>query len=145
MKILHLIISGVTGRVQTFNFPGQVALEQQRYSSCIRQEDGYCGIQWSATQNLPAGQDNFALSAAAAAIAVNGNALPNVGIPGSRFENYGGGTFGTAADTTSGTVVASGERFMLNFYSTAGDADVKGYDLTWQQLPCSGVGGLDID
>ena len=137
--------TGVTGRVQTFNFPGQLALENQQYSSCIRQEDGYCGIQWSPTQGLPAGQDNFGLSLTAAAIAVNGNALPNVGIPGSRFENYGGGVLATAADTSDGTVIASGDRFMLNFYSTAGDADVIGYDLTWQQIPCSGAAVLDTD
>ena len=43
--------TGVSGNVQTLNFAGGVVLRNQQYLSCIRQESGYCGIEWKPTQS----------------------------------------------------------------------------------------------
>ena len=39
----------MSGTLTSFNYP-TAALELIRYTSCVRREAGYCGIQWSQTQ-----------------------------------------------------------------------------------------------
>ena len=40
--------TGVTGTLQSYNFAGGKHLAHQDYSICIRQEAGYCSIQYTA-------------------------------------------------------------------------------------------------
>ena len=45
--------TGFSGRVMSFNFGNSRPLiENQQYSICVRQEEGYCGIEWSPTQGV---------------------------------------------------------------------------------------------
>ena len=37
-----------TGTLQSYNFAGGIQLAQQKYAICIRQEAGYCSIQYMA-------------------------------------------------------------------------------------------------
>lgn len=41
--------TGVSGRITSFNFldSGGTHLASQQYSACVRQEEGYCCVQWS--------------------------------------------------------------------------------------------------
>ena len=63
--------TGIGGNVRSFNFAGQMMSTNQRYVSCVRQEEGHCGIQWSETQGLASTLDNFDLSNDATAKAVS--------------------------------------------------------------------------
>lgn len=38
--------TGVSGEVKSFNY-ADVMLDDTLYSICVRQETGYCGIEWS--------------------------------------------------------------------------------------------------
>ena len=40
--------TGVTGTLQSFNFAGGMHLANQDYTICIRQEVGYCSIEYTA-------------------------------------------------------------------------------------------------
>ena len=40
--------TGVTGTLQSYNFAGGVHLANQDYTICIRQEAGYCSIEYTA-------------------------------------------------------------------------------------------------
>ena len=40
--------TGVTGTLQSYNFAGGIHLANQDYSICIRQEAGYCSIEYTA-------------------------------------------------------------------------------------------------
>lgn len=39
--------TGITGTIQSYNFAGSQQLAGQNYKNCIRQEEGYCCIQYS--------------------------------------------------------------------------------------------------
>jgi len=39
--------TGITGTIQSYNFAGSQMLAGQNYKNCIRQEEGYCCIQYS--------------------------------------------------------------------------------------------------
>ena len=46
--------TGVSGTVESFNY-GETILDNTLYTLCVRQEVGYCGIEWSqAAQTSPA-------------------------------------------------------------------------------------------
>ena len=38
---------GITGTIQSYNFAGSAQLQGQNYKNCIRQEEGYCCIQYT--------------------------------------------------------------------------------------------------
>ena len=40
--------TGVTGTLQSYNFAGGIHLANQDYTVCIRQEAGYCSIEYTA-------------------------------------------------------------------------------------------------
>ena len=110
------------------------------YECHLRQEDGFCGIQWSPTQGLAATLENFELSDTAIASVANSEEA-YVGIPGSMNDIYSGKIFAplpTAIQSSDAAILASGRRFVLEFYSKTGTQVSKGYDLTWMQAPCSG-------
>jgi len=51
--------TGVSGNVKSYNFAGSQILQTQNYDNCIRQEKGYCRIQWD--QNAATSPDPFQL------------------------------------------------------------------------------------
>ena len=62
-------VTGLSGRVQSFNF-GSVPIRNQQYAVCVRKENGYCGINWKATQGLT--PDSFDLGGTGAlAVSLN--------------------------------------------------------------------------
>ena len=63
--------TGINGRVKSFNFASQVQIASLSYTACIRQEEGFCGIQWKATQGLASTLDAFDLSDDTTARTVN--------------------------------------------------------------------------
>ena len=46
--------TGITGRITTFNFlnSGGSHLNNQNYNHCIRQESGYCCVQYTVSNSL---------------------------------------------------------------------------------------------
>ena len=72
-------LTGVSGSLTSLNYPTAV-LEITRYTACVRREAGYCGIQWSQTQQTSGDSsiagitpDPFSLDA----ILTTGNAVRN--------------------------------------------------------------------
>ena len=66
-------ITGISGRVQSLNYP-TVALDDVDYTICVRQESGYCGIQWTpaySTSTAAASPDPFQLGTGIYALAVS--------------------------------------------------------------------------
>lgn len=135
--------TGLTGRVSSFNFgSSRVQIQTLRYTACIRQEYGYCGIEWTPTQGLTTDSwlvSNDAINVAGGAAAAAENAY--VAIPGSRDDSYSGGIFAyynAIGQTSDATIMASGERFLLEVYSIAAtQTSTTGFDLTWSQVPCA--------
>merc|ERR1712241_803702 len=81
--------TGISGNVKNYNFGTQL-LQSQNYNNCIRQETGYCRIQWQ--QNSATSPDTFQLDAianTAATTALVGQAacpIAYVKIPDSSFD-----------------------------------------------------------
>merc|ERR1711990_20132 len=67
--------TGTSGNVKSYNFAGSQMLSSMSYDNCIRQEKGYCRIQWQ--QNAASTPDPFQLDTAVAATNA-GNALGGV-------------------------------------------------------------------
>jgi len=150
----------VSGTLTSFNYP-TVPLELIRYTTCVRREAGYCGIQWAQSQpttNLgnaasTVTPDPFNLAATLS----TGNALTvstcdsaYITIPGSGNTVYCGTALidqyaATAAsqDYTSSSVYSVGVPFMITYSASggisnnAGDPDDIGYSLQYIQIPCS--------
>ena len=55
---------GVEGYIQSYGFGSGILLASQNYKSCIRQEEGYCGIEWHPSSRTT--PDSFGLGNAAA-------------------------------------------------------------------------------
>jgi len=76
--------TGVSGNVKSYNFAGSQILQSQNYNNCMRQEMGYCRIQWQ--QNAATSPDPFQLdtdttgSANAAGGIVPANPTPTAAI-----------------------------------------------------------------
>jgi len=150
-------LTGVSGSLTSLNYPTAV-LEITRYTACVRREAGYCGIQWSQTQQTSGDStiagitpDPFSLDA----ILTKGNALSvansdaYVIIPGSGNTVYGGTHLiddyhATAAieDATSAAVYSWGEPFLLTVSATTDVMvdgtlpDATGFSLQYAQIPC---------
>jgi len=74
--------TGVSGNVKSYNFAGSQILQSQNYDNCIRQEKGYCRIQWN--QNAATSPDPFQMDTqipAASTIAAGGIASPAIALP----------------------------------------------------------------
>lgn len=67
-----------------------------------------------------------------------------IAIPGSQHTTYSGNVLSnelTALQTTGGVVMATGQRFLLEVYSTnAISTSEKGFNLVWKQTPCTTSG-----
>merc|ERR1712050_156662 len=57
--------TGVTGTIQSYNFAGGRQLASQNYKNCIRQEEGYCCIQYTViAYNMGGGEDDADMTCA---------------------------------------------------------------------------------
>merc|ERR1711997_646715 len=124
--------TGVSGTVQNYNFGGQL-LQSQTYDNCIRQEKGYCRIQWQ--QNSATTPDTFQLDTVAnTALAPAANICPlsyvtipdasNNGVsamnaisPLGFQSNWCGGVLGVVGTTTSSLATSAKQPFRLGFYT----------------------------
>jgi len=137
-------LTGISGSIESFNY-ATVMLTDTLYTICVRQEEGYCGIEWS--EAATTSPDPFDLGTGTVGLALGTTATGSeayIGIPGSVNQNYGGthlseDTTTTAADqdTTSGSIQANGMPFqvVVNTYGAA--AGVLGFNLVYNQVPCS--------
>merc|ERR1719414_2094292 len=146
--------TGTSGVVESFNFPTQLIATNQ-YTVCIRQEPGYCGIEWSELYQTSNTQiaanvilaDAFDLDAT---LTVSAHGYGDIGavdayvlIPGSKYSLYGGTTLsededGTAAnqDLVPSSVQAYGQPFHLRVNTFGALADTAGFKLSYTQLAC---------
>ena len=61
---------GVTGTLQSYNFAGGIHLANQDYTICVRQEAGYCSIEYTAdTFKVSLGVDALPHPSTAASLA----------------------------------------------------------------------------
>merc|ERR1711976_286938 len=137
--------TGVSGSAQSFNYPSPL-VDGLMYSICVRQETGFCAIEWSAAATTI---DSFHLSTIAAptvglALGATASGAAYIHIPGSDNGNYAGGHLSddgttTAAnqESTDGVVQGSGQLFHVEVNSHDVDADTVGFNLVWNQVPCS--------
>merc|ERR1712183_638813 len=137
--------TGISGNVKSYNFAGSQILQSQNYNNCIRQEEGYCRIQWD--QSAATAPDPFqmdtqtpAVSAIAAGGVTGGAASPcllsyviipdgspngiaplNSVLSGLAFQNnWCGGDLGyTGTTATPSSIVSAKLPFTLGVFSTA--------------------------
>merc|ERR1711993_113977 len=141
-------LTGISGGIKSLNYP-TTALTDLLYTICVRRDYGYCGIEWS--ESAITSPDPFDLNAGTEANALVGGSTASasdvyLSIPGSANSLYGGLTFSEDAttiadniDESSSGVRAYGMPFTLgvNTYDVA-DAQVMGFNLVWNELPCGG-------
>ena len=135
-----------TGTIESYNFSGGNMLLDQFYSNCIRQNEGFCYVDFS--QNAVSSPLPFKLSTPAIA-------FRNVGTCNARrvhistdvettttnnVDTYCGGMLSLKqGDTDDGKVRATVRPFELVTFSRATgtvDATVTGYKIDYTQVPC---------
>jgi len=152
--------TGISGNVKSYNFAGAQILQSQNYDNCIRQEKGYCKIQWQ--QNSATTPDSFQLDIlnnAAATTAANGPAciFAYVSIPDSSldgvtgidpgispaatfYNRYCGIALGPTAATTATSMTSARTPFSLGVWSAAAAQNAgpgnSGFSLDYTQHPC---------
>ena len=131
--------TGDSGNVQSLNWP-TVALDHLDYSICVRQESGYCAIQWSPSASTS--PDPFELGLEDISKVGSGNTVAEealIFIHGSMNIDYAGGTLAEDSDdTTNAAVLAVGMPFTLHFSVPTGVIASTGFSLDWRQVPCGG-------
>merc|ERR1711997_428760 len=137
--------TGTSGNVKNYNFGTQL-LQSQNYNNCIRQETGYCRIQWQ--QNSASSPDTFqmdtvvgtALPTAAGGISgapaitttcplafvkipngsLDGVTPLDTGLSGLAFQSvFCGGVLGVSGSPTSNSIVSAKPPFHLAVWSAA--------------------------
>eukprot|EP00094_Tigriopus_californicus_P013720 TCALIF_13276-PB protein Name:"Protein of unknown function" AED:0.26 eAED:0.26 QI:24/0.8/0.66/1/0.4/0.5/6/0/195 len=132
--------TGVSGSFQSYNFQGMVINDDQNYLTCIRQERGYCSIQYSANTFNLLGDTAATPEANAETIACPDTV---VFIPNLVNSMHCGSKFSTIdADTISGVVTSQTTPFQVltifkDAFGTLTDTMATvGYDLQFTQQPC---------
>jgi len=150
--------TGISGNVKNYNYAGNQILTNQEYDNCIRQEEGYCMIQWQ--ENSASPPDAFQLdtqtaaatiataAGGATACALNYVKIPNAsnngvtalspGLAPQAFQNtWCGGVLGIDGTAVSMSVVSATLPFRLGFWSSGVQfAAAPGFNLDYTQLPC---------
>jgi len=151
--------TGISGNVKSYNYAGAQLLQSQNYDNCIRQEKGYCRIQWQ--QNSATTPDSFQLdtdgNAATTALNTASCLLAYVKIPDSSLDGitkidpgvsaaagfinrFCGSVLGSATATTAMSMTSARTPFSLGVWTAAaalnaGPANA-GFNLDYTQLPC---------
>jgi len=147
--------TGISGNVQNYNFGNQL-LQSQIYDNCIRQEKGYCQIEWQ--QNAATSPDTFQLDTAAGiALAPAADECPfsyvlipdgsDNGVtaltPLSPFgfqTEWCGGVLGASGTTLASSITSAKQPFRLGVFTQGSDlgssSSNNGFSLDYTQLPC---------
>ncbi|XP_040564719.1 uncharacterized protein [Lepeophtheirus salmonis] len=138
--------TGPSGSIKSYNFDGGQINDGHLYSNCIRQEEGFCSIDYSAV-----GDNDFLLKAATAiksqdaAIAIDCQetsvVIPTVLVPAAppTLLEFCGGKFNTQSlQTEHGVARSTTTPFRFDFRAkTAANADgLAGFNLRYSQVPC---------
>jgi len=153
--------TGITGTVKSYNF-GQI-LQSQQYNNCIRQEKGYCRIQWkessiatpdpfdldtqiAGSAGAAGGSTSMAIAVVCALIYVeipnaseNGVTPFNIGLSYGNFQSTWCGTnLGFTPGVISMAVVSARTPFRLGFFTAAAALGTSGtgFNLDYSQLAC---------
>jgi len=158
--------TGISGNVKNYNYAGNQILTSMAYDNCIRQEKGYCRIQWQ--QSAGTSPDPFQMDIVAATTADNAlggvyNAiaypcvLAYVLIPdasdngidplssalsGLAFQNkFCGSDLGytitpPVTPSVASSMTSSKVPFTLGVWSTSAAVTGGGFSLDYTQLPC---------
>merc|ERR1711879_48765 len=138
--------TGAGGSFESYNFAGGVQLQNIQYTICIRQELGFCGIEYRTQDGTS--PDTFALSDDATPTQKNGGAIATgeamgyFAIPGiSGLDLFSGTVFvstdSTIAQTVNGVVLATGMPFTIEvFNSNNAQTSASGFNLIYAQKSC---------
>jgi len=135
--------TGLSGSVQNYNYAGGQVLQSQDYDNCVRQEKGYCRIQWQ--QNSATTPDSFqmdtvaAIALAIAAGGINGAGAATIcdiayvqipessfdgiaafptALSGNAFQNeYCGGVLGVSGSPASSVITSARTPFTLGVWT----------------------------
>jgi len=145
--------TGVTGNIQSFNFPNGQLLSSQAYRICFRQELDYCKISYTAS--LVTSPDPFELNTGntgttttAANCQITYLGIPqggDTGVMDSRAQRYCGSYFDSSEGATrNGQVSSAVTPFDIFVFSdaspvTADKSSLTGFNLNFQQKLCNGV------
>ena len=149
LKIDHFSFhKGISGAVSSLNWPN-IMIQYLVYTLCVRQELGYCAIQWSPSastspdpfQVADESPDGYADSSAVALEA-------HITIPGSMHYTYAGEhlsddytAIAANREEISGAILAANMPFTVTVVEATGVAGSLGFNLVWQQAPCGGNRG----
>eukprot|EP00095_Tigriopus_kingsejongensis_P000514 maker-scaffold1854_size26324-snap-gene-0.2 protein:Tk00514 transcript:maker-scaffold1854_size26324-snap-gene-0.2-mRNA-1 annotation:"PREDICTED: uncharacterized protein LOC100161421" len=128
--------TGVSGNIQSYNYPGSVLLRAQNYNNCIRQEEGYCTFQVREAGTIT--PDPFLLSAPPNAALSACQILSHIVIPSPAASMFCGGVLNTAAGNTVPGLVTStpGSAFQVGVVTLNADlTGITGFNLDYTQIP----------
>jgi len=124
--------TGATGTIQSYNYAGKYHLASQKYSNCIRTEQGYCSIAYSAVITA----SDFSLSGTGTTSLVQAQAcntdyvlIDNAGAIDASTGNIAGDRFcgaqlNTATAGAGSTVFSQVQPFIVSLVTDAQEADI---------------------
>lgn len=145
--------TGVSGNIQSFNFPNGQLLSSQAYRICFRQEMEYCKISYTASLLTSPDPFEFKTGTSGTTTTVANCQLTYLGIPqggdtgnmDSRANRYCGAYFDSSEGATrNGQVTSSVAPFDVFVFSdaspvTSDKSPATGFNLNFQQKLCNGV------
>jgi len=134
--------TGTSGTITSFNWGSGDQIQSMSYTACIKRMPGMCGVEWAVTQG--SSTDAFEVSTESPETAKTGGTTATgenayIALPGSDDDYYSGDHFAysyTIAQASDSTIIASGQRFLLEVYAKASDQGV-GFSLDYLQVGCN--------
>lgn len=130
--------TGNIGTVMSFNFAGGNFLQNQRYRVCIRQEEGFCGVNYNQSTNMT--PDSFELLGGNNAVVGTNCAQNSVTFTGTPLNARQCGQIlcGIAAQTNPCTIIANGSPQGFQVTSVnANTGTATGFNIVYTQTPCN--------
>ena len=143
--------TGTTGTIQSYNYVGGYHLASQKYSNCVRTEQGYCSIAYSAVITA----SDFSLSGSAGTALLQatqcsmdyvlidnaGSDATTAGVAGDRFC---GGQLSTITTGAGATVYSQVQPFIVSVVTDGQEVDTQtptieetsGFNLAYAQTAC---------
>lgn len=117
--------TGTTGTIENYNYDGGIHLANHHYNACIRQEEGYCTIAYSASTFEISGTGSTALSGSSCTtdyvMIPRGGASVSTSPPITNSDRFCGSLLGTG--TASGTVYAVRYPYTVGVYFDEGETN----------------------
>jgi hypothetical protein len=142
-------ITGRSGTFQSYNWP-TLALQGKTYSTCIRQEAGYCGMEYN--QYLPNTPTSFEVETKTGSLSHNAAAVVSgsVFIAGTgKTGQVSGSIFSDSlldTHTTPSSFTTFGHTNVVQYATIAAtQAGLTGYKLAFTQIPCGNIGFVGVD